>query len=605
MYRESSRMPRPSITAILVASLACLAGAPAAGETRPEPGVVVVRGISAGDLLNLRATASATGIVLGRLPNGTPLRLENCDKVGSYRWCRVEVADETGLRGWTPARYLHDPDTQLTMDEALAAREPAEGRVAEGDGGAGAPPPVSPEDLGAELLAPRASTRSGPDLTQTVLLSALAAREGPGADLLTAFDGRHEAANIDAARDALARSVTARVDPSAVELYTLSPAAEAASAPEPGEGVAAPGVPIPTPRPDPASDFAPAVASLSAGLAAENAGTARDADAPTGTVRPTQPVAEAEPATPTETALDRLDLAPPIPADSAPSGEGQPSIDTEFAAAIETALDRLALAPPTPAADLAPAGEPQLTNATDPSPAAETALDRLASAPPISLDLAEPAATRALVEPPQPSPSTPPPAPATPPAASAAPSPASTAPLPAPASPPVASADPTPVPPTPSPAPATAPVVPQPAASATASVIPPAPPAPPAIVAQQPPAAPAPAREAAPVADTFAVAQAPATGARFDATGAIPCARYLGQPMTRCEAGVTRTGPDASDVTVNWPDGGTRIIRFRDGQPEGANARGEFRFTREADLHMIRVGTGERFEITDALAFGE
>lgn len=575
-------MPRQSITTLLVASLACLAGAPAAGETAPEPGLLTVRGISAGDLLNLRATASPTGIVLGRLPNGTALRLENCDKVGAYRWCRVEVADESGLRGWTPARYLHDPDTDLTMDEALAAREPEEGRVAEGDGGTGAPPPVSPEDLGAELLAPRAAARSGPDLTQTVLLSALAAREGPRADLLTAFDGRHEAANIDATREALARNVTARVDPSAVELYTLSPAAEAASAPEPGEGVAAPGVPIPTPRPDPASDPAQAVASLSAGplpagLPADDAGTARDADAATGTVRPPRPFAEAEPATPTETASDRLDPAPPLSADGAPSG------DAEFAAAVETALDRLALAPPTPAADPAPSGERQPAGVADPSPAAETALDRLASAPPIPLDLAEPAAAPARAEPPRPSPSTPPPAPA---AAPAAPPPASAAPSPAPATA------------------VAAPVVPRPPPSAIASDIASVtPPASAAIVAQQPPAAPASA--APPAGDTFAVAQAPAAGARFDATATIPCARYLGQPMTRCEAGVTRTGPDASDVTVNWPDGGARIIRFRDGQPEGANARGEFRFTREADLHMIRVGAGERFEITDALAFGE
>lgn len=91
----------------------------------------------------------------------------------------------------------------------------------------------------------------------------------------------------------------------------------------------------------------------------------------------------------------------------------------------------------------------------------------------------------------------------------------------------------------------------------------------------------------------------------WDATGEIPCARYVGQPMTRCRIGIMRSGAGKADVTVMWPDGGTRVIGFYDGKPAGANARGEFRFTREGGLNMIRVGASERFEITDALAFGD
>ena len=56
---------------------------------------------------------------------------------------------------------------------------------------------------------------------------------------------------------------------------------------------------------------------------------------------------------------------------------------------------------------------------------------------------------------------------------------------------------------------------------------------------------------------------------------------------------------------MTWPDGGERVIRFRGGQPEGANSRGEFRFTREGDLNLIRIGVSERFEIPDAVPFGE
>ena len=46
------------------------------------------------------------------------------------------------------------------------------------------------------------------------------------------------------------------------------------------------------------------------------------------------------------------------------------------------------------------------------------------------------------------------------------------------------------------------------------------------------------------------------------------------------------------------------MIRFRSGKPDGSNTLQEFRFTREADLNMIRIGVGERFEILDALPLG-
>jgi len=97
----------------------------------------------------------------------------------------------------------------------------------------------------------------------------------------------------------------------------------------------------------------------------------------------------------------------------------------------------------------------------------------------------------------------------------------------------------------------------------------------------------------------------PVAAAPPDATGDVPCARYVGQPMTHCAAAVARKGEEAADVTVTWPDGGTRIINFRDGKPAGANSRGAFRFTREGTLNMIRIGLSERFEITDALPFGD
>ncbi|MES0002166.1 SH3 domain-containing protein [Mesorhizobium sp. M0051] len=84
----------------------------------------------------------------------------------------------------------------------------------------------------------------------------------------------------------------------------------------------------------------------------------------------------------------------------------------------------------------------------------------------------------------------------------------------------------------------------------------------------------------------------------------IPCARYVGQPMQRCTVSAVRTA-DKADITVTWPDGGTRIISFVAGKPASSDAPGDFRFTREGSLNMIRVGVSERFEITDQLALGD
>ncbi|MER9966150.1 SH3 domain-containing protein [Mesorhizobium sp. M0060] len=109
---------------------------------------------------------------------------------------------------------------------------------------------------------------------------------------------------------------------------------------------------------------------------------------------------------------------------------------------------------------------------------------------------------------------------------------------------------------------------------------------------------------AAPPADAQTVARLQPPGTPVPGAGnVIPCARYVGQPMTSCKAAVVRTG-DKIDVSVTWPDGGTRIITFQAGKPAGSNAPGEFRFTREGSLNIIRVGVSERFEITNALASG-
>lgn len=94
----------------------------------------------------------------------------------------------------------------------------------------------------------------------------------------------------------------------------------------------------------------------------------------------------------------------------------------------------------------------------------------------------------------------------------------------------------------------------------------------------------------------------------FDARGKMPCAQFAGQPMGLCDFRVARGGGGAATVVVSHPTGLERIIFFANGQPLGvssseADPAGAFSATKEADLHLIRVGT-ERYELPDAVILG-
>jgi hypothetical protein len=94
---------------------------------------------------------------------------------------------------------------------------------------------------------------------------------------------------------------------------------------------------------------------------------------------------------------------------------------------------------------------------------------------------------------------------------------------------------------------------------------------------------------------------------KFDATGKVPCAQTVGQPMTECEFGVARNGGGYATVVIKKPHGSTRIIYFRMGKPIGADISeadpGKFSATREGDLNFIRIGN-ERYEIPDSVVLG-
>jgi hypothetical protein len=98
----------------LIASISAAAPANAAQDDAP---VVEVMGIAPNDLLNIRATASAGGLVIARFENGAALKNLGCSDVNGAVWCKVQSVDDPRIMGWAAQRYLFDPDA-LPPEEA-------------------------------------------------------------------------------------------------------------------------------------------------------------------------------------------------------------------------------------------------------------------------------------------------------------------------------------------------------------------------------------------------------------------------------------------------------------------------------------------------------
>ncbi len=93
-------------------------GKAAAVAPKPRPGSDVadglaggpdywqVHGLSAGDTLNVRASASTGARVLGRLAEGDVIRNLGCQMSDGRRWCRISTT--RNVTGWVAGRYLHE-----------------------------------------------------------------------------------------------------------------------------------------------------------------------------------------------------------------------------------------------------------------------------------------------------------------------------------------------------------------------------------------------------------------------------------------------------------------------------------------------------------------
>jgi uncharacterized protein YraI len=72
------------------------------------PDFYVVRGLAAGDTLNVRTKASTQGEVIARLSQGARVRNLGCQTSGQTRWCRIQTTGGVEVTGWVNGRYLRE-----------------------------------------------------------------------------------------------------------------------------------------------------------------------------------------------------------------------------------------------------------------------------------------------------------------------------------------------------------------------------------------------------------------------------------------------------------------------------------------------------------------
>ncbi|AUC53721.1 peptide-binding protein [Sagittula sp. P11] len=89
----------PAVAAALV-----LAGAtPAAAQWRER---YEVFGVEGDDMLKMREGPGTGYVVIVGLPNGTVVRVLDCQRTGATKWCEVGLDRAMGLRGFVSEAYL-------------------------------------------------------------------------------------------------------------------------------------------------------------------------------------------------------------------------------------------------------------------------------------------------------------------------------------------------------------------------------------------------------------------------------------------------------------------------------------------------------------------
>jgi uncharacterized protein YraI len=99
-------MPRAIIVALAALALAAVLSTGPAHADLGEFAEVV--GVQDDDMLKMRAGPGTGYKVIVGLPNGTVLRVHDCQRVGGTKWCRVSLKQARALKGYVAWHYLRD-----------------------------------------------------------------------------------------------------------------------------------------------------------------------------------------------------------------------------------------------------------------------------------------------------------------------------------------------------------------------------------------------------------------------------------------------------------------------------------------------------------------
>lgn len=72
------------------------------------PDFYFVRGLPAGDTLNVRTRPSTQGDIIAQLSQGAKVRNLGCQQSGQTRWCRIRTTGSVEVTGWVNGRYLRE-----------------------------------------------------------------------------------------------------------------------------------------------------------------------------------------------------------------------------------------------------------------------------------------------------------------------------------------------------------------------------------------------------------------------------------------------------------------------------------------------------------------
>lgn len=93
-------------------------------------------------------------------------------------------------------------------------------------------------------------------------------------------------------------------------------------------------------------------------------------------------------------------------------------------------------------------------------------------------------------------------------------------------------------------------------------------------------------------------------GTAFNATGEVACTRAADAAGVMCDAGVTIMAAGNGRMSIFWPEGGSRVIRYADFTPVGIKGGGEGLTASAIGDDFVVVGGAERFVIPSAAMTG-